>query len=94
MVNLPSFYLLLWNCYLDNMNFAALKTYLPVCLGEQSIVSAHADVIAGEKFRAALPYNYRAGGDRLAGVQFDAAILRIAVSAVSRRALSFFMCHY
>jgi hypothetical protein len=29
----------------------------------------------------------------LTGVQFYAAILRIAVSAVSRRALSFFMSH-
>jgi hypothetical protein len=75
------------------MNFSALETHLPVGFCEQGIVSAHADVIAWEKFRAALPYDYRAGGNRLAGVQFYAAILRVAVSAVSRRALSFFMSH-
>ena len=76
------------------MNFTALETHLPIGFCEQGKVPAHADIIAGEKFRAALPYNYRAGGNRLAGVQFYPSILRVAVSAVSRRALSFFMSHF
>ena len=77
----------------DYMYFSALKLHLSVRCGEQCIVFAHADIVAGKEFRAALPDNDRAGAGRLAGIKLDASILCIAVSAVSRRALSLFMCH-
>ena len=75
------------------MHFSALKMHLSVRCGEKRIVSAHADIVAGKEFRAALADDNRAGRSLLAGVKLDAAILRVTVSTVSRRALSLFMCH-
>jgi hypothetical protein len=77
----------------DNVNFSALELHLSIRGGEQCIVPAHADVGAGKKFRPALPDDDCAGFGYLAPIQFYASVLRITVSAVSRGALSLFMCH-
>ena len=77
----------------DNVDSSALEADCSVGGCEQRVVLAHADVVAGEELGAALPDEDRSGLGRLAAVQLDASVLRIAVSAVSRRALSLFMCH-
>ena len=77
----------------DNVDFSALKLHFSIRGGEQRIVPAHADVGAGKEFRPALPDDDCAGFGCLAPVQFYTSVLRITVSAVSRGALSFFMCH-
>ena len=45
------------------------------------------------ELRAALADDDRAGGDGLAAVRLDAAVLRIRVAAVLGRALSLLVCH-
>ena len=87
------FYSTILSYFSDNVDFSALEAYLSICGGEQRIVPAHTDVIAGEEFRPALSYDNRPGFGHLAAVQFHTPVLGITVSAVSRRALSLFMCH-
>jgi hypothetical protein len=72
---------------------SALELYLSINSGEQRIIPAHTHVGAREEFRSALPNYDRACFDGLAAIPFNASVLRIAVSAVPRRALSLFMCH-
>jgi hypothetical protein len=80
-------------CLLNDVDFSALETDDTFGGSEEGVVSSHADVEAGEEFGAALAYDYRAGRRFLAAEQLYAAILGVAVSAVSGRALTFFMCH-
>ena len=61
--------------------------------GEQRKVLAYTDILACKEFRSALPHDYRAGLYGLAGKHLYSPVFRIAVSAVSSRALSLFMCH-
>ena len=77
----------------DDVDSSALEADFAVCGGEKRVVPAHADVVAGEELGPALPDDDRSGFGRLAAVQLNASVLRVAVSAVSRRALSLFMCH-
>ena len=55
---------------LDNVNFATLEFNLPVCFCKESVVSAHADIVAGEEFGSALAYDYRACRDGLPAKKF------------------------
>src|SRR5687768_18248616 len=57
------------------------------------VVRADADVPPGVPFRAALADDDVAGNHALAAVLLDAAVLRVAVAAVARRADAFFMSH-
>ena len=87
------FYSTIFSYFSDNVDFSALKLYLSIRGGEQRIVPAHTDVVAGKEFRPALSYDNCAGFGYLAPIQFYTSVLRITVSAVPRGALSLFMCH-
>src|SRR5262249_46447445 len=65
----------------------------PGDLGEQRIVLAEADVLAGVEATAALADEDRAAGDEVAVVALDAEPLGVAVAPVARAALTFLMCH-
>jgi hypothetical protein len=80
-------------CQSFDVDFSALEADFPICGGEQGVVPSHTDIMAREELCAALPDYYRTGLYRLAAVQFHTSILRIAIPAISRRALSLFMCH-
>jgi hypothetical protein len=79
-----------WN-YVD---FAALKLHKAVAEGEESVIAADADVVAGEKLRAALADYDAACRDRFAAVRLYAAELRIAVAVIAGRPAAFFVCHF
>jgi hypothetical protein len=66
----------------DDVDFSALELHLSFRGGEQRVVSAHTDVVAGEEFRPTLPDDDCAGFGYLAPVQFYTSVLRITVSAV------------
>src|SRR3954470_16706320 len=57
------------------------------------VVRAHADVSAGVPLGAALPDDDVAGDDALATEFLDAAVFRIAVAPVARRADAFLVSH-
>ncbi len=75
------------------MHFSALEADCAIGGGKEGVVSSYADIGSGEEFRTALPDDDGAGGDLLAAKAFDASVLGVAVSSVSCRALSLFMCH-
>lgn len=77
----------------DYMNFSTVELNRSISNREQSIVPAHTDIRAGEELCSALPNDNRAGLYSLAAEQLHASILGVAVSAVSGRTLSLFMCH-
>jgi hypothetical protein len=87
------FYSTALSYFSDDVDFSALKLHLSIRGGEQRIVPAHTDVVAGKEFCSALSYDDCAGFSYLAPIQFHTSVLRVTVSAVSRGALSFFMCH-
>ncbi len=89
----PSWFYRIYSFLSDYVDFSALETDFPIRSGEKRVVPAHSDVVAGKELSSALPDDNRPGFGRLAAVQFHTPVLRIAVSAVSRRALSLFMCH-
>jgi len=60
---------------------------------EESVIPAHADVLPGLKFGAALADNDGAGGDGFATKAFHAQPLTAAIATISCRSLSFFMGH-
>ena len=60
-------------------------------LREERVVLAEADVEPGLEPAAALPDENRSAGHDVAVVALDAEALRVAVAAVARAALSFFM---
>ena len=72
---------------------AAVEADVAVGKGEEGVVPAHADVVAGVEFGAALADEDGAGEDELAAVAFHAEALAVAVAAVACRSLTFFMCH-
>jgi hypothetical protein len=76
-----------------NVDFFTPELDDAIDFGKNRIVLAHADVEAGVKFCPALTHDDRTGLGKLAAVKLYAAILRITVSSVSGRTLSFFMCH-
>src|SRR5437870_7810238 len=65
----------------------------PVDLGEERVIAADADVLAGIELRAALSDDDRSTGHELAGEALDAEHFRLRVAAVARRTLSLFMSH-
>src|SRR5690606_11863834 len=70
-----------------------LELYDAVDLGEQRIVLAAADVLAGLEGGTALANENRTAVDRLAGKALNAKPFGMRVAAVSRSSLSFLMCH-
>lgn len=67
----------------DNVDFFTPEFDGAVALGKQGVIVAHADVETGMELGAALAHQDRAGFGELAAVEFDAAILRVAVASVS-----------
>src|SRR3546814_10580142 len=61
--------------------------------GEQGVILAHADVLAGMHLGAALADDDIARNDGLAAELLDAEALGLGVATVARGAASFFVCH-
>ena len=61
--------------------------------GEDGEVAPDADVAAGMPLRAALAHDDAAGAHMLAAELLDAAVLRIAVTAVAGRPYAFLVSH-
>ena len=61
--------------------------------GEQRVIAALTDVAAGVELVADLADDDVAGDDRLAAELLDAAALTVRITTVTRRTLTFFMCH-
>src|SRR5687768_680936 len=70
-----------------------LELHDAVHLGEEGVILAAADVLAGEEDGTALAHDDRAARDALAAEGLDAQVLRVRVAAVAAGALSLFMCH-
>src|SRR5690606_11272109 len=70
-----------------------LEGHTAVDEGEQRVVTALPDVLAGVELGAALAHDNVAGPHHLAAVPLDAAPLRIGVAAVLGRAAALFVCH-
>src|SRR5215204_6338156 len=85
------------DCGIDTDLVAALALVLELHLaldqGVDRVVVAHADVRARMPLRAALADDDVARDDPLAAELLDAAVFRIAVAPVTRRADAFFMSH-
>ena len=54
--------------------------------GEQGVVLAPADVLAGLEARTSLPHNDRSAGDELSAEDLDSEPLRVGIAAVFRTA--------
>src|SRR5688572_31249288 len=76
-----------------DVDFAALELDGAVLEREDRVVAAEADVEARLELRAALADDDRARPHRLPAVRLDAPVLRVAVAAVLRRALTLLLCH-
>src|SRR5690606_41341709 len=61
--------------------------------GEQGVVTAQADALAGMELGAALADDDVAGLDGLAAVDLHTQVLRVGIAAVAGRAYAFFLCH-
>lgn len=72
---------------------AANEFDLAVGDGEQRVVSADADILAGVNARAALAYQNMAGLDGLAAEALYAQTLALRIAAVARTAACFLVCH-
>src|SRR5437773_11000661 len=72
---------------------APLEPHVAVDLCNEGVVRAEADVEAGPKARAALPYEDAAARDELAAEPLDAEHLRIRVAAVARAADTLLVSH-
>ena len=65
------------------VDLASSERDLTLSQGKQGVILAHSDIFAGKELGAALPDNDGTGFCSLAAVQFNASVLRIAVSTVS-----------
>jgi hypothetical protein len=83
MAHEPSFHYQLVFYALDDVDFSAEELDSAWAGGEKGIVPAHIDVLAGEEFGAALANDYTAGLYDLSGIQLNASVFGITVSAVS-----------
>src|SRR3989442_2035026 len=72
---------------------AAIEADVAVDQRENSVIATEADVLAGQKLRAALTNDDIAGHDQLAAESFHTEPFADAVAAILNAALSFFMCH-
>jgi hypothetical protein len=77
----------------NDMDPSALEADGTILRSKESIVPAYADVYSGMILRSALTYDDCPRPYSLAAVCLHAPVLGITVSAISRRTLSFFMCH-
>ena len=82
-----------FGCLSDDVDFSSLEFNCSIGGSEEGVVPSHGDISSGEEFCAALTYDYRASLCGLSSEELNAPVLRVAVSAVSCRALSLFMCH-
>src|SRR2546423_13421196 len=71
----------------------AVEPHLAVDQREDRVIATQPDILAGEKFRAALSDDDVAGHDHFAPKFFHAQPFADAVPAVLDAALSFFVCH-
>jgi hypothetical protein len=69
--------------YLDDVDFSTGELNLAVADCEKGEVPAHLDVFAGEKFGSALPNDDTTCLGDFTGIQLNASVFRITVSAVS-----------
>src|SRR5215831_17991722 len=76
-----------------HVHLATLKFYFAVLQGEKRVIRTDPDIEARRELRPALSDDDRTGLNHLPAVRFHAQILRIAVAAVPRGALTLFMCH-
>src|SRR3546814_470116 len=72
---------------------AVVELHMAVGGGEQGVILAHADVLAGMHLGAALADDDIARNDGLAAELLDAEALGLGVATVARGAASFFVCH-
>ena len=72
----------------------AIEPHLAVDQRENGVIATEPDILAGQKFRAALADDDVAGDDRFAAKFFHAEPFADAVAAVLDAALSFFMSHW
>src|SRR5579885_2357906 len=70
-----------------------LKLHVTFNLGEQGMVSAHADIKAGVPGGAALTRDDVARDHALAAENLDAKALALGITSVSRGSACFFMSH-
>jgi len=70
-----------------------VEVYVTINQGEEGVIFALADASTGMKLGAYLSDENISGANPLSTKTFYAASLSIAVAAVARRTLSFFMCH-
>ncbi len=71
----------------------AIESHVAVNQREDCVIAAKANVLARQKFRAALANNDVAGHDQLAAESFYTETLANAVATILNAALSFFVCH-
>ncbi|SOY51190.1 conserved membrane hypothetical protein [Cupriavidus taiwanensis] len=69
------------------------ELHVAVDQGEQRVVLAHADVVAGMHAGTALADDDAAGVDGLATKHLHAQTLRFGITAVPRGTAAFFLCH-
>ena len=79
----------------DDVDSSSFAIELDDAVGQRKerIVGALSDVAPGEKLGADLSHQNVAGPDLLAAESLHAAALTVRITAVSGRALSFFVCH-
>jgi hypothetical protein len=75
------------------MHLAPLEFYFAIDQGEERVIAAATNVETGVELRAALANDDRSRSHNLTAVCLDATVLRIAVSAVSRRTGTLLMSH-
>lgn len=76
------------------MDFTALEFHFAVNQGKNSVITAETDIKSGLELGSALANDDRPSRHLLPTVGLDAAVLRIAIAAIARAALTFLMCHY
>src|SRR5689334_9641605 len=78
--------------YIDPVT-TLVKNHFAVHEREQRPIPSRADILAGDKLRAALADQDAAGGDELTAKSFNSKPLADAVAPIADTALTFFVCH-
>lgn len=71
----------------------AVEEYATINKGEDGVVAAHADVLAGVELGAALTHDDVAGDNSLATELLHAEALAAGIATVTNGTLTFLMCH-
>src|SRR5215207_5965056 len=79
--------------FVADVDLAALELDDAILQGEDRVIFAQADVEAGVVLCATLTNDDPARRNERAAVDFDPAILRVAVAAVAGGTLTLLMCH-